>query len=186
MLLATQAFDQAAERANQAIRLNPNLAAAWALRGQAYWRMNQLERALADFQRALELAPNDRALLADVAGLYRQIGQPTRSLTTIQRLIDTYPANQSPQSLRLIEGITLKELGRPREAAESLLAAVRIGPPNADIYSQLAEVHLSLGQPIEASQAVDSALAIDPNHAASRAMAARLASRSEPAEVTRR
>ena len=136
--------------------------------------------------RTASFSPSDRAILADIAGLYRQIGQPTRSLTTIQRLIDTYPPDGAPQPFYLIEGVTLKELRRPQQAAECLAQAVRVGPPNADVYGQLAEVQLSLGQPGEAWRAVQAALAIDSNHAAGREIAARLASQNESAEAIRR
>jgi tetratricopeptide (TPR) repeat protein len=186
MRLATHSFESAAARATQAIRIDPKLPAAWALRGRAYWQLKQVERALADFQRALELAPIDRGVLADTAALYRQIGQPTRCLTTIHQWIDTYPQQQAPQQALLLEGLTLKELGRSRQAAESLTAASRAGPPNAEILCQLAEVYLSLGEIESATAAANDALAVDANHAASRAVLAQLAVRSTSGEPLRR
>jgi tetratricopeptide (TPR) repeat protein len=177
MLLATQSFPLAAERADQAIRLDPKLPAAWAARGRAFWHMNQIERALADQQRALGLAPNDRQLLMDIAHIYRQIGQPTRCLTTVQRLVDTYPPGQAPQQALLLEGLTLNELGRHRQAAESLLAANQAGPPSAEVLCQLAHVQSSLGDYESAMQAAQQALAIDADHAASREIVTQLAAR---------
>jgi tetratricopeptide (TPR) repeat protein len=178
MLMATQSFSLAAERADQAIRLDPKLPAAWAARGRAFWHMNQMERALADQQRALDLAPNDRELLLDIANIYQQIGQPTRCLTTVQRLVDTYPPGQVPQQALLLEGLTLKELGRHRQAAESLFAANQAGSPSAEILCQLAQVYSSLGDYQRAMQAAQQALAVDANHIASRELLTQLAARA--------
>ena len=63
--------------------------------------------------------------------LYRQLGQPARALATLHHLLDTYPPGEEPQLSLLLEGQTLADLGRPTQAAESLHAAVRRGPPNA-------------------------------------------------------
>jgi tetratricopeptide (TPR) repeat protein len=186
MHLATRSFELAIARANQAIRIDPKLPPAWALRGRAHWHLNHMERALADLHRALELAPNDRDVLVDTAGLYRQIGQPTRCLTTIHRLIDTYPPQQVSQQALLLEGLTLKELGRGRQALESLASANRAGPPNADVLCQLAEVYLSLGEFDAATLAAKDALAVDANHAASQTVLTRLAGRTAPTEAVRR
>jgi tetratricopeptide (TPR) repeat protein len=186
MLVATRDFEQAVARANQAIRINPKMPAAWALRGRAFWQMNQMERALADLQRALELSPNDRDVLLDIAGIYRQIGQPTRCLTTVRELIDTYPPGQAPQQALLIEGMALIKLDRGRQALESLTAAQRAGPPNADVLCRMAEVYLSLGEIDSAAAAAKNALAIDSNHAASQALLTQLAGRTAPSEPVRR
>jgi tetratricopeptide (TPR) repeat protein len=180
MLLAAQSNELAVARADQAIRLDPKLSAAWALRGRAFWRMTQIERALADLQRALDYAPQDRDVLLDIAGIYRQINQPSRCLTTLHQLIDTYPPGQAPQQALLLEGITLQQLGRGRQAAESLLAAARAGPPSADVYGPLAQAYASIGEVEAATAAAQQALAIDANHAPSRALLAQLAGRSAP------
>ena len=176
MLLATKSYELAALRADQAIRVDSKLAAAWALRGRAYLRMNQTERALADLQRALEYAPQDRDVLLDIAGIYQLIGQPTRRLTTLHQLMDTYPSGQKPQPLLLMEAMALKELGRGRQATESLRAASQVGPPSADVLSQLAQAHASMGEYDLATHAAQQALEVDASHIASRELLTRLTS----------
>ena len=49
--------------------------------------------------------------------LYRQRGQATRSLTTLHHLLETYPPGEEPQSVLMLEGLTLLDLGRPQQAA---------------------------------------------------------------------
>ena len=186
MLLAAQSFELATARADQVICLDPKLASAWALRGRAYWHLSQLERALADLQHALDYAPQDRELLLEIAGVYRQIGQPTRCLTTLHQLLETYPPGQAPQQVLLQQGITLKQLGRGRQAADSLLAASHAGPPDAQIHCLLAQVHVSLGEYALATAAAQQSLAIEPAHAASTELLTQLANRSAPLEPVRR
>lgn len=176
MLLGTGDTDQALARANQAIILNPKLAPAWALRGRIYWRLDQTERALADLQRSLEYAPDTSDVLMDVAAIYRQRGQHDRCLTTLQHLIDTYPPGQATQLACWLEGLTLMDLGRPHQAAESLRTANQVGPPNADVLYYLAQAHLAAGRPAEAVLAAQEAVAANPTHSASRQLLAQLAS----------
>lgn len=177
MLLASGAVEKALQRAEDAIRLNPQLAAAWALRGRVFWEMQDSDRALADLQRSLEYAPESADVLLDVAVLYRQRGQHERCLTTLQHLLDTYPVGEEPPAALFLEGLALGDLGRPQQAAESLLAASRRGPPNAEVFYSLAQTQLALGRQEAAAEAAQQALAADASHEPSRQLLARLASR---------
>jgi tetratricopeptide (TPR) repeat protein len=175
MLLAVGANDEALTHADAALRLNPKLEAAWALRGRVYSQMNQPDRALTDLHRALHFAPTSPDILLDVAKLYRQRNQPERALATLHQLLDTYPPGEEPQLPLLLEGQTLAELGRPRQAAESLLAATRRGPPNAEVLYWLAQAQSSTGDYAAATSAAQQALAIDSNHQASQQLLSQLA-----------
>jgi Flp pilus assembly protein TadD len=186
MALATGATDRALARADQAIRLNSKLSTAWALRGRVYAKMGQTDRALADLQRALQFAPDDNGVLLDVAALYRQQGQHDRCLATLQHLLDTYPAGEEPQLALWMEGLTLNDLGRPRQAAERLAAASRQGPPNADILFYLAEAQVAAGQSEAATAAARKALEVNPTHEPSRKLLTELAARpTGPESVVR-
>jgi len=182
MLLRTGATQQALARADAAIALNPKLASAWALRGRVYWRMDQTERALADLQRSLQFAPDTNDVLMDVAAIYRQRGQHDRCLTTLQHLLDTYPPGQGTQLAYWMEGLTLADLGRPSQAADSLQIANQQGPANADILYYLAQAQLAAGRPDAAATAAHEALATNPTHAPSRRLLTELAARTSVVE----
>ncbi|MEX2317010.1 MAG: tetratricopeptide repeat protein [Pirellulales bacterium] len=186
MLLAAGSAELALAQANQAIQLDSRLAAAWALRGRTYWHLHQPDRALADLHHALECQPNNRDVLLDVAGIYRQLGQPTRCLTTLHHLLDTYSPGEEPQQVLLMEGLALNDLGRGRQAADSLWAACRRGPPSAEILCLLAQVQTSIGEYDTAAASAQQALALDATHAASRALLAELAGRTTAIEPHRR
>ncbi|WP_373604433.1 tetratricopeptide repeat protein [Treponema endosymbiont of Eucomonympha sp.] len=57
--LAKQDYIQAIADFTQAIRLNPNDAAAYHSRGSAYYNKSDYDRAIADLTQALKLNPND-------------------------------------------------------------------------------------------------------------------------------
>ncbi len=180
MLLGTGDAKRALKRADQAIALNPKLASAWALRGRVYWRMDQTDRALADLQRSLQFAPDSSDVLMDIAAIYRQRGQHDRCLTTLQHLLDTYPPGQGTQLAYWMEGLTLADLGRPDQAAESLRIANQQGPPNADILYYLARAQIAAGRPAAAATTAQEALATNPAHVASRALLTELAAHPSP------
>jgi Flp pilus assembly protein TadD len=185
MLLATGANDKALERAEEAIRLDPKLSSAWALRGRVYWHMNQTDRALADLQRALQYSPDNPEVLIDVAAMYRQRGQHDRCLATLHHLLDTYPAGQESQMALWMQGLTLADLGRPDPAVDSLLAASRLGPPNADLLYGLARAQLAAGQPAAAATSAQQALTANSAHEPSRQLLLQMARNSAPGAVIR-
>lgn len=164
--------------AEEAIALNPKSAEAWALRGRAFWQMNQTDRALADLQRSLEFEPDRRDVLMDIGAIYRQRGEHERCLTTLQYLLDTYPPGQGTQLAYWMEGLTLADLGRSEQAAQSLQAAAERGPANADLLYYLAQAHLAAGHADQAATAAQAALVANPAHAASRRLVAELAAHS--------
>jgi tetratricopeptide (TPR) repeat protein len=185
MSLALGAHQDALSHAERAIGLDPKLSVAWALRGRVYWRLNQSDQAIADLQRALELDPECSDVLLDVALIYRQRGRPVRSLAVLHNLLDTYRPGEEPQLALLLEGRTLLELGRPHQAVESLLAASRRGPPNAEVFFHLAQAQSAAGRNAEATAAAEQALAIDTSHQASRQLLIELA-RGSRADAQRR
>jgi tetratricopeptide (TPR) repeat protein len=187
MLLAVGATQRAMLRAEQAIRLDSNLAGAWALRGRLYRQRGELDRALADMQHALRYAPQDGAALLEVAQIQYELGRPQRSLSTLHCLLDTYPAGEEPQQVLWLQGLAYGSLGRHQEAAESLHAASLRGQPRPDLFFQLAQAEQLAGQRGAATNSLRMALALDENHEASRVMLAELEEAESPStEVIRR
>ena len=186
MYLAVGRRDAAEKQAERAIRLDPTMAGAWALRGRCFNKMNQPGRALADLERAVELAPDRSDLLLEVASVYRQGGQNTRCLTAIYHLLDTYPSGEEPQSVLVMQGQTLMDLGRPQQATDAFLAAVQHGPPSADLYFYLAQSYSAAGRTNEASAAAQQALAINGAHEPSRQLLTQLAASAAPGAPQRR
>ena len=178
--------ENALKHAERAIRSDPKLASAWALRGHCFQAMNQPDRAFADLQHSLEFAPNSSEVLLDVATIYRQRGQSARSLTTLHHLLDTYSPGEEPQNVLTQEGLTLMDLGRPQQACEVLAAAARRGQPNADSLYYLAQAYSAAGEPQQAAAAAHEALTLNATHQPSQQLLTQLAARAGSSGVQRR
>ena len=86
-----------------------------------FWQLKQSDRAHGRPAEGPGFAPDSPDVLLDVAIIYRESGQPERCLTTLHQLHDTYPPGEEPQSVLVLEGLALIDLGRPQQAIESLI-----------------------------------------------------------------
>jgi tetratricopeptide (TPR) repeat protein len=173
--LAMGQINNASRMSDEALRLDPKCAAAWALRGRVASALGQPRPALAQYQRALGYAPEDHELPLLVAETYRQLNMPERALVTLQSLAESYPRGEEPQRVLYLEGLAMTALGRYDDAMRVLSAAAHREAPTPEILSQLAEAQLLSGRVAEAQFTLQQALALAPDHAPSRALAARMA-----------
>jgi len=129
---------------------------------------------------------NRARLMLEVADIYRQRGQNERCLTALYHLLDTYPPGNQPQSVLVMQGLTLMDLGRPQQATDVFLAAREHGPPSADLYFYLARSYSAAGQVSDATAAAQQALAINASHEPSRQLLAQLATRTSSPDASQR
>jgi tetratricopeptide (TPR) repeat protein len=182
--LALGQTEKAWALADEALRWDPKFAPGWALRGRVSSATSQPKQALAFYQRSLGYTPDDQQVAILVAETYRQLNQPERALTTLQSIAERYPSGEEPQQVLFLQGLALTALGRYDDAVGHLTKAARRERPNAEILCRLAEAELLAGHLPQAQSSVQEALAMDPNHAASRALSQRMtvAARSNGAE----
>jgi tetratricopeptide (TPR) repeat protein len=173
--LALGQVSMASRMADESLRLDPRLASAWALRGQVATANGQHRAALADYQRSLGYAPEDKQVALLVAETYRQLNEPQRALLALQALADRYSPGEEPQQVLYLQGLAMSALGRYDDSAQSLSLAAHRDRPTAEIMCRLAEAELLAGRYVPAQQALQHAMAIDPQYAPSRALAARMA-----------
>jgi len=138
MYLELGLFGDAERLSREAVRLAPQSASSWHLRGQVALARGQAEPGLADLHRALAIAPDDRDVLLDTAEAYRRLGRPQRVLATLAMLGDTYGPGQTPANVLAMEGQAQESLGRTADAAESYRMAIARGDPPAVATERLA------------------------------------------------
>jgi tetratricopeptide (TPR) repeat protein len=166
--LATQMVDAA-------LRVDPKFAPAWALRGRVTRATGHPREALADFQRSLGYAPGDYQVSLLVAETYRQLNEPEQAFVALQTLADRYPPGEAPQQVLHLEGLALSAQTRYEDAARVLSEATQRQDPNPDLLCDLAQAELMAGRVPRAQYALQQALTLDPNHAASQALSLRIA-----------
>jgi tetratricopeptide (TPR) repeat protein len=183
-------LDKARLAADQALDLDPKFAPAWALRGRVLELNNQPRAALADYQRALGYDPANVDLQLRLAESYRQTGSPSRALAALQNLLEVYPPGEEPQNALYLQGLALSALGRFNEAADSYARACGRGAPTAELLCRLGEAQWMAGRPSEAGASVQQALALEPAHPASVALARQIqlasAAAGQPGQSLRR
>lgn len=175
-------LQRAMEHVQLALDLDHHYAAAWTLRGRILQQQGQPHEALADYQRALQYDANNEETLVLVAKLYAEMGQPHRALANLRHLRDQYEPGTEPEHLMYLLAANYSTTGRYNDAALCLRQATAQGPTTPEMLYRLAQVELASGHFSEAQQAAAKALAMEPQHAASRAILqqAEVAMHSDP------
>ena len=99
-LFYQEKFNEALEKSNEALELNPNYANIYAIRGACYKWLKQYESALADYDKAIELNPNFADAYAGRAGVYDFIQNPLLSLADCNKAIELDPNNATAYNNR--------------------------------------------------------------------------------------
>jgi tetratricopeptide (TPR) repeat protein len=186
MHLACNQLELAWQKAELALKCNPKLPAAWAIRGRIHRATGKPREALNDELRALAYTPNDRAVLQQIAELHRELSQPDRALQTLQTLADSYSPGEEPGRIDYEMGLAYVALGRFNDGAESFAMALKHDAPTPDVYRCLGEAELLAGHPTQAADAAREAIALQPQDPASRDLLNRVEIALQPSSTLRR
>ncbi|MFW6694448.1 tetratricopeptide repeat protein [Streptomyces sp. MAR4 CNX-425] len=160
--LNLERFDDAKADLNEAIELDPS-PLTWAMRGEAYRLTGAPERALADFDRAVEMTDGDYAYAVASRGqCHAKLGRPEEALADLDRALEIDPQ----------WAWCWGERGRMHQEAERYAAAVAdydralaLAPAEDWVYAARGYCHRLLGRPEEALADLERALEIDPRWA---------------------
>jgi Tfp pilus assembly protein PilF len=126
---------------NQAIRLDPQFAAAYDARGRAY-RFHP-DRALLDFDIAIKLDPQFARALVDRGAVYRLNGDLDRSLADLDEAIRLDPDNTRAYEVR---GAVYRDKGEFDRAVSDYSEALRRDPQNHFAYFGRGQTYQRQGQ----------------------------------------
>jgi tetratricopeptide (TPR) repeat protein len=166
MHLALGQLDRAQQQADLALAKNNRLASGWALRGNVHLARGRLDEALADYHRSLAYCEHQPLVQMSVAQIYARQNRPQRALATLGTLAEQFPPGEVPVEVLAMQGMSLKQLGRPNDAVEMLAHAAALAAPSPELLFQLAEAQHLSGDASAAAASLDRALAQDPGHAA--------------------
>jgi predicted Zn-dependent protease len=135
----------------QAIRLDPGFAAAYASLGNAYSNLGELGLAATNIRKAYEL----RVHVSEHERLYIESHYyqfVTGDLIKASRIYElwaaTYPNDEAPRTNLAVIYSNLGQFDRSLEMAQ---AAVRIAPHDGQSYANLVDAYISLNNPSEAN-----------------------------------
>jgi len=103
--------DRSIQDLDEAIRLDPNNAAAFRNRGVVNTRRQHYDRAIQDFDEAIRLNPNVAAAFSGRAFALRFVGQYERAIADYRKALALQPSDANRKQIEK----TLKQLGAATE-----------------------------------------------------------------------
>ena len=129
--------------------------------GDLYARHGDYQKAVEEFQKAIELKPNYGDAYHNLANVYHQMGQDDLAEQNYQKALSFNPNLwQSYQNLAAIH-FNQKNY---QLAKEELEKAVQINPENTDLHANLGILYLNLNDKQKAKEEFQKALQIDPQN----------------------
>ena len=147
----SRSFDAAIADCSQALKVDPNMANAYNLRGFAYYAKGDSDRALADYDAALRLVPDNAYAHAARGHIYLAKRDYGRAIQEFDAALALTPTDAWTMASR---GYAYSLSGDNDHALQDLQAAVKLDPKGVLARLRLAEVMAVAGQ-------ADQALALD-------------------------
>jgi tetratricopeptide (TPR) repeat protein len=146
-----------------ALKLHPEVPAAWINLGHVQASLGRAEEAIASYRQALQLAPTDAPTLNALAGQLTRLGRQDEALGAIDRLLAANPGDIEARNNR---GNLLRDLKRYGAALADYDAVLAARPDLAVTWTNRGAVLADMGRAEEALKSLDRALALQPNLAA--------------------
>lgn len=165
LLLVLGRPQEAVAQYRRALVIAPDSAGIHNNLGKALRAMSRREEALAAYRRAMELQPDYAEAQNNVGWMLQTMGRPEDALTAHRRALElAAPASLSLQEARHGLGNALRALGDRAGAQAAFDAALADGPANADLLADLAAVLFDDHDPAAAAEALERAVAANPDH----------------------
>ncbi len=129
--------------------------------GDLYTRQKNYQKAIEEFNKAIQLNPNYADAYHNLANTFLQSGQPEKAIASYQKSLEINPTIwQSHLAL----GAIYFDQKDYQQAKSHILEAISIKPNNPDLYSNLGLIYLKIGDYEKAVSSLNKALEIDPNN----------------------
>lgn len=145
--------------------IEPGAGTAEVSRAQMYASQGDYQKALDEFEKAIESNPNLTVAYLGAGDIYRQQGDYANAERRYGRAAQVEPRNFNAQYLH---GLSLQLLNRISEAVRAYLLALAIRPEDFNANLNLATSYLQLGEPAQGLTYAQRAARLDPSSAAAR------------------
>jgi len=135
--------ENAIRRFDEVIRLYPNFALAYCLRGDAYHSQSRYDMAIRDYTAAIRLNPNDALAYYERGYTYRMHGQYDLAINDLNEAIRLDPSSVLAYSQR---GYVYSMQGQYDLAIRDFTEIIRLNPNEAYNYSQRGAVYANQKQ----------------------------------------
>jgi len=152
---------EAVQEFTRAIEADPS-SVAYTGRALAYTCLGDLEKAVADYDRAIELEPGQAEAYHDRGTLHERLGDYQRALNDYDRAVEL---DDSLAIAYCGRGTAYRWLGETQQALESYGKAIELDPRLANAYSGRGDVYYALGDYARAVAEYDRAIKLDHRYA---------------------
>jgi tetratricopeptide (TPR) repeat protein len=159
--LGIEATDDALRVAELAIKLAPEMSAAYQARAAAYRIALRLEESATDYARALELDPKSDGARRSLADLRRATGKTEEALALYRDRLQTDPQDEFAR-VGLV--VSLFELGKKDEAERELDAALKDNPSSLAMLTGAAYWFAAHNESARAIELAQKAVALEPRY----------------------
>ena len=160
--LKQEKYEEAIADLNEAIRINPQFAMAYTLRGSTKFALGRYEEAVADHNEAIRINPQyDRAYAGRGIAKFR-LGRYEEAIADYNEAIHINPQNDETYARR---GTAKFHIGRYEQAIADFNEAIRINPQKAMAYTLRGSAKGLLGRYEEAIADFSEVIRINPQDA---------------------
>jgi tetratricopeptide (TPR) repeat protein len=134
---------------------------AYVNRGAAFQKKGLFEKAVADYEMAVDLDPSDYRAYISLGSVLEQMGQFGRAKEAVERAIALNPSSHEAYRNR---GLLLEKMGRFDEAIADYTRAIALQPIYFEAYNNRGLIYAKKGQFDKAIADYSEAIAINPRH----------------------
>lgn len=161
---AIKLADAALEQSD-AVGISRKFSLPWVVKGDAYYRMKQYNKARSHYDIALEIDPKDSVSWCHLGNIYSFEGKRSLALTAYERAVAADPRNSDAWNNK---GVIFNSIGMPEEAMTSFRKAIEINPDHFDARMNLAREYVKKNRSDEAVEQFQEALRIRPQSESAR------------------
>lgn len=133
--------------------------------GDVYGRWGDKQKALQEFQKAIQLKPNYADAYHNLANTYHELGDDEKALENYQKASSLNP--KLWQSLQNIAAIYYQRK-KYDQAQDYIQKALQINPKNINLWANLGIIYMTVGEKIRAKEVFTQVLAQDPQNPVAR------------------
>ena len=155
-------YDKAVDAYREAIKLNPNLAAAYHGLGASYMSMGRLVDALEPMKTAVRLDPNNAIAHLNLGIAFANLRRAEEAMVELNEAKRLCPSD--PRIHNMIGNLLLNNFGRFDDALMAYKEARRLNPNTPQVHHNIGLIYMRLGKFSEAIGPLEEAVRLQPDY----------------------
>lgn len=165
MFLGRNAIDHAIRVLEEALKIHPECAEAFIVKGRCLEANYRLDEAVWAYECARRIDPESLAVHRALGKVFRQLARNKEALVHMKKGVELEPQNHEAHYYL---GLVHSDLGQYKEAVNALVEALRLAPKDTFTGVALGEALINMGDYKQAMVVLQQTLAHEPDHRAAR------------------